>query len=456
MLVLPTWVRYRVVALATVVAILLYLDRYCLSLVDRRIIADLGLTEQQMSFIHGSFFLTYAFGQMPFGYFADRFGPRRILSSYIVLWSILTGMMGLARGFGDLLIYRLGCGLFESGAYPACSGMIRRWVPITQRGTASGIVSLGGRIGGAITPFLVSRMLLVFGSVATINTLFYGETWRPTFVAFGAFGVAVAVYFAFRHRDNPREHPEVNEAEIALIEAPAPAAGSAVKTEREESFSAAPPPVTIAAEPLPVAVLIPRILSNFHFWLLSVYQFGANFGWAFFLTYLNRYLQEVHGVTDDTERGTIQTIILTFALPALILGGLLTDMITRRLGQRWGRVLPLTIPRILAGLAYAAVVLVEPGSVWTVTFLFATVLFCSEVCLPSIWAYCMDVGGRNTALVLGWGNMIGNLGAFASPVVVQYLVEHYGWNAVWLTCSGVFIGMSLLCLGIDSRNKIAD
>lgn len=453
MLALPTWVRYRVVGLATVVAILLYLDRYCLSLVDRRIIADLDLTEQQMSFIHGSFFLTYAFGQMPFGYFADRFGPRRILSAYIVLWSMLTGLMGLARGFGDLLLYRLGCGLFESGAYPACSGMIRRWAPVTQRGTASGVVSLGGRIGGAVTPWLVSRMLLVFGSVGAINSLFYGETWRPTFLAFGAFGILVAIYFAVRHRDNPREHPEVNDAEIALIEAPPPAVKSLGK---DESFAAAPPPVSIAAEPLPIAELMPRILTNIDFWRLSAYQFGANFGWAFFLTYLNRYLQEVHGVTDDTERGTIQSIILFCALPALILGGWATDAITRRVGQRWGRVLPLTVPRILAGCAYAAVVLVEPGSVWTITALFATVLFCSEVCLPSIWAYCMDVGGRNTALVLGWGNMIGNLGAFASPVAVQYLVANYGWNAVWLTCSGVFIGMSLLCIGIDSRNKIAD
>ncbi|MBX9679173.1 MAG: MFS transporter [Gemmataceae bacterium] len=450
----PTSVRYRVVAIGTVIAVLLYLDRLCLTAVHSDVRDDLGLSEPQMSFMHSAFYLTYALGQLPFGYLADRFGPRRILSSYVAIWSVLTALMGLARDFWSLLFFRLGCGLFESGAYPACSSMIRRWTPVTQRGTASGVVSLGGRIGGTVAPFLVAYMTGMFGTIAAVNAMFYGQTWRPTFIAFGLFGIVVAICFAVRYRDNPREHPGVNDAELALIEAPPPVVG---ETADSESITATAPPLNAASgEPLKFGELLKRILRNTDFWRLSVYQFGANFGFAFYVSLLNPYLETVHGVTDKPERGFLQSLILACALPALLVGGWLTDASTRRFGQRWGRVLPLTIPRIIAGVVFAGAYFLPPGNAWAVVVLFGFVLFCSEVCLPAIWAYCMDVGGRSTALVLGWGNMIGNLGAFASPNAVNYLERNYGWTAVWFTISAMYIGMSLLCLGIDSRNKIAD
>ena len=85
-----------------------------------------------------------------------------MLSFYLAAWSVLTGLTGFADTFAVLLLLRFGCGLFEAGAYPACAGLIRRWFPYHQRGLASGIVSLGGRIGGAITPavrfFIISFM----------------------------------------------------------------------------------------------------------------------------------------------------------------------------------------------------------------------------------------------------------------------------------------------------------
>ncbi|MSQ94745.1 MAG: MFS transporter [Gemmataceae bacterium] len=158
----PTRVRYIILALTVCVAVLLYLDRYCLGYVTPYVKEDLGLSSRQTGFMLSAFFLTYAIGQLPGGWMADRFGTRWMLSIYLASWSILTSLTGFASGFLMLLVLRFGCGLFEAGAYPACAGLIRRWFPYQQRGLASGIVSLGGRIGGAIMPGLTMSLILVF------------------------------------------------------------------------------------------------------------------------------------------------------------------------------------------------------------------------------------------------------------------------------------------------------
>ncbi|MBM3994322.1 MAG: MFS transporter [Planctomycetes bacterium] len=162
----PTSVRYYVLALTVCVAVLLYLDRYCLGYITPYVREGMKLTPGETGFMLSAFFLTYAFGQLPGGWLADRYGTRWMLSIYLAIWSVLTGLIGFADGFVLLLILRFGCGLFEAGAYPACAGLIRRWVPYEQRGLASGIVSLGGRIGGAVTPTITMFLMLVFMPVS--------------------------------------------------------------------------------------------------------------------------------------------------------------------------------------------------------------------------------------------------------------------------------------------------
>src|SRR5437660_7251228 len=99
----PSGVRHLILGLAVAVAVLLYLDRYCLSTADRDIKATLGLSEGEMSVLLGAFFWTYALGQLPLGFLADRYGARRMLSGYMFVWSIFTGLIGAVTGFADLI-----------------------------------------------------------------------------------------------------------------------------------------------------------------------------------------------------------------------------------------------------------------------------------------------------------------------------------------------------------------
>src|SRR5262245_60909893 len=94
-----TYVRYWVVTLTTGMAVLLYLDRYCLSLAERSIKTDLQLSNFQTSLLLGAFSVTYALGQVPAGWLSDRFGARVMLTLYILIWSLFTGLVGVAESF---------------------------------------------------------------------------------------------------------------------------------------------------------------------------------------------------------------------------------------------------------------------------------------------------------------------------------------------------------------------
>lgn len=163
--------RYFVVMAATLMAVLLYLDRICISFLEIYIKQALELTDAQIGWIVGAFFYSYALGQVPAGWLSDRFGGRLMLTIYILMWSAFTALTGLASGFMALFLFRLGFGFGQSGAYPTAANIISKWVPFTARGTASSIVSMGGRVGGALAPLLTALLLVAFVPLSVSSLL---------------------------------------------------------------------------------------------------------------------------------------------------------------------------------------------------------------------------------------------------------------------------------------------
>ncbi|MFM8218720.1 MAG: MFS transporter, partial [Planctomycetaceae bacterium] len=162
-----TNIRHGVVAVATCMALIMYLDRFCVNISQPYIKEDLGLSETQMSWFISSFFWTYALCQVPAGWLGDRWGIRGVLALYILAWSVFTGGMGLAQGAFALLAMRMGCGIAQAGAFPASGSLLRRWVPFSSRGVASAIVALGGRLGAVIAPILTTALMIAFVPLST-------------------------------------------------------------------------------------------------------------------------------------------------------------------------------------------------------------------------------------------------------------------------------------------------
>src|SRR5260370_19114734 len=93
-----TGVRHGVLALTTVMAVLLYLDRVCMSVIAPVMGSELCLSEGQIGWILSAFFIGYALAQVHAGWLGDRLGARVMLTRCVVSWSLCTALTGLVTG----------------------------------------------------------------------------------------------------------------------------------------------------------------------------------------------------------------------------------------------------------------------------------------------------------------------------------------------------------------------
>ncbi|HUG89952.1 MAG TPA: MFS transporter [Planctomycetaceae bacterium] len=274
----------------------------------------------------------------------------------------------------------------------------------------------------------------------------YTRGWRPVMVVYGLAGLFVAALYWLLVRNRPEEHPSVNSAERELIARGRPAT--------------APGPYG-----RPGRVPMRRLVTSRSMWLICVMQVGTNVGWLFLVTWLPRYLIDVHRLP-ILQRGLLASIPPLVGIVGMLAGGPLTDALTARFGVRWGRRLPMMVTRFTAAFGYGLALWLSTftgdsvlASPWAFTLAFSIVAFSTDMGTASSWAYMQDVGGRYVGSILGWGNMWGNLGAAVSPLVYDYFLgEHPAvgdWNNMFLVCLAAFVVAGLCGLGVDATRAIA-
>lgn len=422
----PTAVRHWILAATTAAAFLMYLDRICMAAImnSDSFKADIPLDAQSDGWIKGAFFAAYALGQLPAGYLAVRFGARSLMSVYIVLWSAFTVLTGFATGAISLLLARVGCGLAEAGAYPISSGLLAKWSEWSKRGFTSSVVSMGGRIGGAVAPWLTVTVIAGFGD------------WRWAGWIYGAAGIFFALFFWRVFRERPREHPSVNEAELALLEA-------------------GRPPESAASAPKTYVFPWRLALTHRSLWMNSGAQFFTNLGWAFLAVSLSKYLIEVKGVEKKLAE-TINTLALSIGILGLIVGGYLTDACLKKWGVRLGRVIPLAGSRFLAAIFF--VIAMGLDTPWALMAAFGLAAFSTDSGLPALWAGLQEMCGKHTPPLFGWANMWGNLGAAIGIWVLPVLIKNWDANGDWreglIFCASSFVLSGIFCLGFNPGKRM--
>src|SRR3954470_4993764 len=200
----PTRARNIAVAFTIVLAIITYIDRVCISMAAPSIQKDLSLTAIQMGWAFSVFGWSYALFEVPGGWLADRLGPRRVLMRIVIWWSFFTAATGWVWNFSSLVVTRTLFGAGEAGAFPNLTRIFTTWLPVKERERAQAILWMATRLSGGFTPLLVAMLISAV-------------SWRRTFELFGVIGVVWAVLFYRWFRDQPGDHPSVNQAELALL-----------------------------------------------------------------------------------------------------------------------------------------------------------------------------------------------------------------------------------------------
>ena len=413
----PTRIRYAVMAMGFSAAFITYLDRVCISVAAPLMQSDLGLSELQFGWVFTAFYIAYTIFEIPSAWLGDRWGQRRTLVRIVTCWSIFTILTGAVRQFGALLATRFVFGAAEAGAFPTLSRALSRWFPVQERSCANGMLWMGARSGGALSPPIAVLLIGAFG-------------WRWSFAAFGGVGIVWALICFFWYRDDPAEHASVDSGELAVIRV-----GSAPKPN--------------AGEPIPWR----RILTDRNMLLLFSTYFCSGFGFQFFVTWLPTYLTKEYGLS-LTRSGFYSGLPLAAGAAGCLLGGVTADFIARRSGSLvWGRRAVGCGGFILAALGYGAAIAVSSPLAAVACLMLAS--GAHDLTLPVLWATCTDAGGRFGGTSSGFVNFASCISGVTAPLVSAQLAHVFGsFNAVFYVASALYLIGGALWLRIDPRRSI--
>jgi ACS family glucarate transporter-like MFS transporter len=421
-----TSVRWEMMALVTVTTVLTYLDRLNIGIAGHFIQDEFALSLKTMGWILSSFLLGYSLSQIPGGYLADRFGPRKVLIAAISWWSVLTAAtaiaprLPIARWFGvaySIALIRFFIGIGEAPSSPSYTKVVANWMGHTHRGLGSSFNLFGIGLGGALTPVLITFIMRQWG-------------WRTAFYSCGLLGIGIALVWYFFACDRPEQHPRVNQAEVELI-----GRGRSYNTHTS------------------VKIHVPwsHIFTNRSVIALVLGYFCQGFPIYFFHTWLFIYLVKVRGftLTEGGFYGATPYLAIAVMSP---LGGIFSDFAVRRLDKPWGQRIAVWLGMFTsAALMWAGAH--APNKV-TAILLLAAAAGCNMFASVTFWAACIDLGQQFSGSVAGLMNTCGNFGGWLSPIVTAYVAAKFGWTFALSLAAVVTVGSGLCWLGVDTNNSV--
>lgn len=273
--------------LTTVVAVN-YVDRFLLAILIEPIKRDLQISDTQVGLLTGAAFaICYSVLALPIARLAERTNRLYVLAGSLVVWSLATGLSGLAGSFAILLVARVLVGSGEAGAVPPSHSMAADLYPPERRATAMAIIGLGAAAGSTIAPLVGGVLSDAVG-------------WRGTFLALGGVGVVLAAIL------------------VAVVREP--------RRGVSEGLPAGTPP--------PVAVVLKRLFGRPAFRTVLVGLTLGSLGEYSLWLWLPALFQRSYGISGG-ELGA--GLALYQGVPffiATFLGGWITDRLARK-DRRW-------------------------------------------------------------------------------------------------------------------------
>jgi ACS family glucarate transporter-like MFS transporter len=386
-------------ALLGPITFVMSLDRTAIVIAAPTIQNEYHFTLIQMSYLLTSFSWTYALLQVPSGWLAERFGPRKMLYWANLLWSLLTALTPAASGFASFVVIRGLLGAGQSADWPSSVLALKRWFPRAERAKANAIL-LGGLYLGPIAA----------APITTLVILHFG--WRAAFYGFGIVGLLIGFAWWFGFRDDPAEHPLMGKAEAQMI-----AAGQAEEPSQRArgAFLAG--------------------LASVQFWAVGLQYFFLVMIQSFYTTWLPTYLVRERNFS-LASMGIYASLPWVALFVMVFVTGSLSDRILRRTGSVWAARVPVAITGFVVS-ALALIAASRTPQIWLMMTLLCVSLGAIGLTQVSIWSATQDLGRSSTGVVSGWTNFWGNMAGVVGPVLTAYLVE---WTGGW---SGALLGVAL-------------
>ena len=396
--------RYLTLGLLCVAAVIAYVQRSAISVPSTVIQHDLHLDDGTMGLVMAVWYWSYAALQVPSGWLADRWGSRRTLAAYALVWSLLTGAAGFAADATQMLVLWGLMGAAQAGIFPCAAKAIGVWFDETQHARASGLLGSSMALGIALAPGLTAQLL---------TTL----SWQHVFVVYALPGVLWAAAYC---RPDSR------------------AARGCTVNDRGGSHLRKP-----ARKPFNVAVVRPAVSP------------GRSDG---LLRHVVSAISSRDTPPQPACRGTADGLAGASESGCLwaLAGGYVSDAILRRTGQRRLSRQGIAVAgmSVCAALFLAARTIDDPN---LAVLLMSLGAFAATFGGISGYAVAIQFGGRHVGTVFSVMNMCGNVGAGLFPLIVGQLLEaEYGWDRVIDLVAGIFMVDAVLWALLNPHDPLPE
>ncbi|HWA03939.1 MAG TPA: MFS transporter [Rhizomicrobium sp.] len=184
--------RTYVLIVLTLIYVVNYLDRQILAILMPQIKVEFGLNFTEVGYLIGpAFAIVYAVLGVPLAVLADRYSRRNIIAVSLAVFSLMTVVSSLTRGFWTMALARFGTGVGEAGTGPSINSIIADLYAPAERATALSFYTAGLNIG----------LLLAFFGGGWIAE-HYG--WRVAIVAAGVPGLVLVLVLLVTVREPVR------------------------------------------------------------------------------------------------------------------------------------------------------------------------------------------------------------------------------------------------------------
>lgn len=234
--------------------------------------ADLALTYTWTGALMSAYFVGYTLGQIPWGVLSDRYGSRKIMSLSVFGVSLSTLLFGFSNSVLYAVVLRFITGLLGAGIFVPGVKLVSNWFTSDERGTALGILNIGGSAGLILASWAVPILSLRTG-------------WNLGLTITGAVGIGSALVCYLLLKDRESSSKPINLSELPL--------------------------------------------KNKEFWFLSYMQFIRLGSYYTFIAWLPLVLREDYGFS-VIATSTAMTILSFAGILANPIGGMISDHVDER------------------------------------------------------------------------------------------------------------------------------
>ncbi|MEL0579967.1 MFS transporter [Pectobacterium punjabense] len=396
--------RWNIIFILLIAAVVNYLDRANLSIANTTISKEFGFSSTQMGLLLSAFLWPYAIANLPAGWLVDKFGPKKMFSWALGLWSGFTILAGFVNGYAMFYGLRMLLGVSESPFFTSGIKITHRWFPSNERGLPTAIINTGSQIANAIAPPILTILLLTMG-------------WRGMFIAIGLAGIPLLLVWMKLYRNpTPQEEVEIH----GPVEAP--------ETQKPDAPKAS----------------WGSLFKHKTTWFMILGNFSIMFTIWVYLTWLPSYLERSLGFS-LMKTGWVASIPFMAGILGVLCGGIISDRLIRRgTNTITARKIPIVCGAALAACCVAPVPFVSDTTLCIA--LLSLGYFFSQMPSGVIWTLATDIAPKAQVASLGAiQNFGGFLGAASAPIVTGIILDMTG------AFTNVFIfGASLLMLGAIS------